>query len=361
MRSTKAIEEPLSKPITVLVVDDSALVRNLLVEGLSADPEIEIVGSAGDADEARDLIMRTHPDVVTLDVEMPQMDGLEFLRRIMPRFPIRAVMVSALTGRGQEVIFNALEAGAVDFVIKPSGGPEALTAAMPMLRAKVKTAAAANVSHWKERLAERSGGVSRATRNASSSNIIVLGASTGGTEAVKVVLQGLPTDGPGVVVVQHMPDEFTRYYAERLDELFPFKCNEARDGQLVRPGSVLVAPGGLQSRIFRTSRGYVMQVGGTERRNGHAPSVDTMLHSVAEQAGPNAAAAVLTGMGRDGAAGLLAARHAGVRTFVQDESSSTVFGMPRAALEEGAVDETTPLAEIPGCLVRWMRETRLAS
>lgn len=349
----------MSKPITVLVVEDSARVRNLLVEGLSADPQIEVVGAAADAYEARDLIERWQPDVVTLDVEMPGMDGLEFLRRIMPRFPIRAVMVSALTRRGQEVTLRALEAGAVDFVSKPTGGTEALSAAMETLRAKVKVAATANVSHWKGQAAEPP--TPAAARSANSNNIIVLGASTGGTEAIKVVLQGLPVDGPGVVVVQHMPDEFTRYYAERLDDLFPFDCAEARDGQLVEPGCVLVAPGGQQSRIARTPNGYVMDVGEKDRCSGHAPSVDAMLHSVAEQAGSNAAAAVLTGMGRDGAAGLLAARKAGVRTFAQDESSSVVFGMPKAALEQGAVDATTPLAEIPTCMVRWLKEMRLAS
>ena len=352
---------PDKKKITVLVVDDSAMVRKLLVDGLSADPELEVVGSAGDAYEARDIIVRKQPDVVTLDVEMPRMDGLEFLRRIMPRMPIRAVMVSALTRRGQEITLRALEMGAVDFVSKPSGGPEALGAAMAMLRQKVKVAAQANVSHWRGRVPERPPRFSTAARRATGSKIVVLGASTGGTEAVKVVLNGMPTEGPGIVIVQHMPDEFTRYYAERLGELFPMKSKVAADGDVVGPGRVFVAPGGVQTRIVRTKDGYVLKVGGRERCNGHAPSVDTAFHSVAEQAGANAAAALLTGMGRDGAAGLLACRQAGCRTFAQDESSSTVYGMPKAALEEGAVDRTTPLVDIPAELVRWMKELKIAS
>ncbi len=351
----------MSKPITVLVVDDSALVRKILIDGLSADPGLQVVGSAGDAYAARDLIVTKQPDVVTLDVEMPRMDGLQFLQRIMPKYPIRAVMVSALTPRGQEITMRALEAGAVDFVCKPSGSPEAMISTLNLLRAKIKVAATANVSHWKGRVVEPPPTFSAGTRGAVASKVIILGASTGGTEAVKIVLQGLPVGGPGVIVVQHMPQEFTRFYADRLGELFPLNCSEARDGQAVAPGSVLVAPGGVQSRIVRTANGFVMKVGGVERCNGHAPSVDTMLHSVAEQAGPNAAAAVLTGMGRDGASGLLVARQAGTRTFAQDESSCAVFGMPKVALEEGAVDRTTPLVNIAPAMVSWMREMRIAS
>ena len=354
-------KQTTKKKITVLVVDDSAMVRKLLVEGLSRDPELEVVGAAADPYEARDLIVRKQPDVVTLDVEMPRMDGLEFLRRIMPRFPIRAVMVSALTERGRDVTLRAMEMGAVDFVFKPSGGLEAISEVMTMLRQKVKAASHANVAHWKGRVAEPPPRFTSEAQKAVASKVIVLGASTGGTEAVKVVLAGLPPEGPGVVIVQHMPDEFTRYYAERLDEMFDFKCSEARDGAVIAPGRILVAPGGVQSRIARTRNGYVMKVGGTERCNLHAPSVDTMFHSVAENAGANAAAVLLTGMGKDGAAGLLACRNAGARTFAQDESSCTVFGMPKAALEEGAVDHTTPLVDMSAEIVRWMKELRLAS
>lgn len=349
------------KKITVLVVDDSAMVRKLLVDGLSEDPEIEVVGAAGDVYEARDMLVRMQPDVVTLDIEMPRMDGLEFLRRIMPRMPIRVVMVSALTGRGQEITLRALEMGAVDFVGKPTGDPDGLRTAMTVLRQKVKIASLANVSHWKGRIPEPTPRFSSATRSQTASKLIVLGASTGGTEAVKVVLNGLPVEGPGIVIVQHMPDEFSRYYADRLNELFPFKASEAKDGDLIVPGRVLVAPGGVQSRILRTADGFMMRVGGMERCNGHAPSVDTMFHSVAEQAGADSAAAILTGMGRDGAAGLLACRQAGARTYAQDESSSTVYGMPKAALEDGAVDRPTPLVDIPVAMVRWMKELRLAS
>ncbi len=349
------------KKITVLVVDDSAMVRKLLVDGLSEDPEIEIVGVAGSAHEARDIIVRKQPDVVTLDVEMPRMDGLEFLRRIMPRMPIRAVMVSSLTRRGQELTLRALEMGAVDFVAKPAGDAEGLGTAMMVLRHKVKLAARANVSHWQGRVPERPPRFSAAARGATGSKVIVIGASTGGTEAVKVVLNGLPAQGPGIVIVQHMPDEFTHYYAERLGELFPMQSKVAADGDVVAPGRVFVAPGGVQTRIVRTVEGFVLRVGGRERCNGHAPSVDTAFHSVAEQAGANAATALLTGMGCDGAVGLLACRQAGSRTFAQDESSCTVFGMPKAALEEGAVDRTTPLVDIPAEMVRWMKELKIAS
>ncbi|MCR9162948.1 MAG: chemotaxis-specific protein-glutamate methyltransferase CheB [Nannocystaceae bacterium] len=349
------------KKITVLVVDDSALVRKLLVEGLSEDPELEVVGAAADAYEARDMIVRKQPDVVTLDVEMPRMDGLEFLRRIMPRMPIRAVMVSGMTRHGQQITLRALELGAVDFVAKPSGGPQNLGSAMTMLRQKVKVASRANVAHWKGRVPEsppkfgpeRSGGIA--------SKLIVLGASTGGTEAIKVVLHGLPREGPGVLVVQHMPEEFSYYYAERLSELFPMKCKVAADGDVLAPGCIFVAPGGVQTRVTRTANGYALKVGGRQQCNGHAPSVDTALSSVAEHAGADAAAALLTGMGRDGAAGLLACRRAGARTLAQDEYSCTVFGMPKAALDTGAVDQSTPLVDIPAELVRWMKELEIAS
>jgi len=352
--------DPKNK-ISVLIVDDSAMVRRLLAEGLSADPGIEVVGTAGDAYEARDLIVRLQPDVVTLDIELPRMDGLEFLRRIMPRMPIRAVMVSALTGRGQEITLRALEMGAVDFVAKPSGGVESLKSTVVMLRQKVRAAAQANVSHWKGRMPEPPPQFSVGAQRETASKLIVLGASTGGTEAMKVVLHGLPLQGPGVVLVQHMPDEFTRLYADRLDEMFEFSCREARHGDAILPGRVLVAPGGRQARVKRTEEGFVFDLGGRERCNGHAPSVDTMFHSVAQEAGPDAVAAIFTGMGRDGATGLLACRQAGAHTLAQDESSCTVYGMPKVALEEGAVDRTTPLIDIPREIVRWMKQLRLAS
>ena len=337
------------------------MVRRVLVRGLSADPELDVVGSAEDPYEAEELIERLRPDVITLDVEMPRMDGLEFLRRTMPKNPMRVVMVSALTGAGQETSLRALELGAIDVVGKPEGGPDALLAGVVAIREKVKIAARANVAHWRGRTAPEPPAFSPSLEASMASRLIAIGASTGGVEATKRVLAGLSRRSSPIVVVQHMPADFLGAYAARLDEQFPQTCLEARDGALLEAGSLFVAPGGVQTRIERTGTGYKLRVGGIQRCSGHVPSVDTLFNSVAEHAGPNAAGVLLTGMGRDGAAGLLAMRRAGAFTVAQDQDTSTVYGMPKVAALEGAVDRGTALFSIPVVLNAWMTRQRLAS
>ena len=338
------------RKIRVLVVDDSSLVRTILSQGLAQDPALEVVGSAPDPYVARDKIVELKPDVLTLDVEMPRMDGVEFLRRLMPQYPLPVVMVSALTKRGQQITLDALEAGAVDFVTKPSTDvARGLSAMMLELRTKIKIAASANVSHHKERRAALfAGKVLSAPKSLAESTdkIIAIGASTGGTEAIKAVISRYPVNTPGVVIVQHMPAGFTRMFAERLNELCPMQVKEAASGDRVMPGRVLIAPGEKQMRLRRSGGIYEVDCQPGEKVSGHCPSVDVLMHSVAEQAGRNAVGVMLTGMGRDGAEGMLAMRRAGARNIAQDEESSVVFGMPKEAHANGGAERLVPLQQI---------------
>lgn len=350
----------MSRKVRVLVVDDSALVRQILTQGLSSDPGIEVVGSASDPYVARDKIVELHPDVLTLDVEMPRMDGVEFLRRLMPQYPIPVVMVSALTQKGKQITLEALEAGAVDFVTKPSSNVAAGLSSMIMeLRAKVKIASTANVSHWKSkrctlpsRPAERSiGALAEST-----DKVIAIGASTGGTEAIKKVITRFAATMPGVVVVQHMPAGFTRMFAERLNQFCPMEVKEAASGDRIIPGRVLIAPGGLQMRVIRSGGTYQVACEPGEPVSGHCPSVDVLMHSVAQHVGANALGVMLTGMGADGAAGMLAMRQAGARNIAQDEATSVVFGMPKVAFERGGAERLVALDDIPGAIGRLLSE-----
>ena len=318
----------VSQKVRVLVVDDSALVRQILTQGLSADPGIEVVGAAADPYQARDKIIQLNPDVLTLDVEMPRMDGVEFLRRLMPQHPVPVVMVSSLTQKGKQITMDALEAGAVDFVSKPTSDvARGLQAMMMELRVKVKIASTANVSHWKSKRitpAPRSAAVSASALAESTDKVIAIGASTGGTEAIKKVITGFPAATPGVVIVQHMPAGFTRMFAERLNQLCPMEVKEAQSGDRVMPGRILVAPGEKQMRVIRSGGFYQVTCEPGEKVSGHCPSVDVMMHSVAKHVGANAVAAMLTGMGSDGADGMLAMRKAGARCIAQDEASCVV-------------------------------------
>ncbi len=340
----------LNRKIRVLVIDDSSLVRTILSQGLAADPGIEVVGSAPDPYVARDRIVELKPDVLTLDVEMPRMDGVEFLRRLMPQYPLPVVMVSALTKRGQQITLDALEAGAVDFVTKPSTDvARGLSAMMLELRTKIKIAASANVGHFKERKAALFAGKVLSTPKAlaeSTDKIIAIGASTGGTEAIRAIITRYPANTPGVVIVQHMPAGFTRMFADRLNELCPMQVKEAANGDRVMAGRILIAPGEKQLRVRRSGGIYEVDCHPGEKVSGHCPSVDVMMHSVAEQVGSNAVGIMLTGMGRDGAAGMLAMRRAGARNIAQDEESSVVFGMPREAYANGGAEKLVPLREI---------------
>jgi len=340
----------MEKKIRVLVVDDSAMIRNILADGLQKDPTIEVVGKAADPYMARDKIVELKPDVITLDVEMPRMDGLEFLKKLMAQYPLPVIMVSALTERGKKITLEALEAGAVDFVTKPKADvARGLDEMMIELRTKVKLAASANVSHFKVARNEtlKTLSVPRALAE-TTDKIIVIGASAGGTEAIKEVITRLPSVSPGVVIVQHMPEGFTKLFAERLNNLSQMFVKEAADGDRVMPGVVLVAPGSYQMSVIRSGGFYRVKCEKGEKVCGHCPSVEVLMRSAAACAGANAVGVMLTGMGSDGAGGMKAMRDAGAKTIAQSEESCVVFGMPKAAINAGGVEFVVSLNDIPG-------------
>lgn len=329
--------------IRTLIVDDSTLVRQLLTSILSSDPQIEVVGTAADPLIAREKIKALNPDVITLDIEMPRMDGLEFLEKIMSLRPTPVVMISSLTQKGVDATMRALEIGAVDFVAKPTID---VTAGLGDLAAeiisKVKTAAQARV-RARRRDPSPACVATGGMRYASTDKVIAIGASTGGVESITTVLMGMPADAPGIVVTQHMPPQFTGSFARRLDSTCQIRVMEASDGTRVLPGHAYIAPGGAHLKLVRSGGNFVCRVGGTERVSGHCPSVDALFSSVAETAAANAVGLILTGMGKDGAAGLLAMRKAGAHTIGQNEATSVVYGMPRVAFEIGAVEEQVDL------------------
>ena len=343
------------KKIKVLVIDDSALVRDILARGLAMDREIEVVGVASDPYVARDKIVQLRPDVLTLDVEMPRMDGVEFLRRLMPQYPLPVVMVSALTKKGAAITVAALEAGAVDVVTKRSTDiARGLNAMLGELREKVKIAAAVNVSAWKSsrkgpprKVRMRSQALAEST-----DKVIAIGASTGGTQAIRRIAQSFPSAMPGVVIVQHMPAGFTKQFAKSLNDVCDMEVKEAVTGDRVMPGRILVAPGGYHMKVRRSGGVYLVECRQGENVCGHCPSVEVLFQSVAKYAGPNAIGVMLTGMGSDGADGMLAMRRAGARTMAQDEASSVVFGMPKVAFEKGGAECLVPLDLIPAKVMR---------
>lgn len=344
------------RKIRVLIVDDSALVRQIVMAGLSADPGIEVVGVAQDPFVARDKIIDLRPDVLTLDVEMPRMDGVEFLRRLMPQFPIPVVMLSSLTQKGKQITLDALEAGAVDFVAKPSGDQgRKLPEVIQELRTKIKIAASANVSHWKEKRAMPPVRPASRDLKESTDKVIALGASTGGTQAITRILPQFPVDTPGMVIVQHMPPGFTKLFADRLNTLCAMEVREAQTGDRIIPGRVLIAPGGMQMKVRRSGGIYEVVCQGDEKVSGHCPSVDVLMHSVAAEVGANSVAVILTGMGGDGAEGMLAMRRKGARTVAQDEATCVVFGMPKVALDKGGAECAKPLDGIPDTVLNYLR------
>jgi two-component system, chemotaxis family, protein-glutamate methylesterase/glutaminase len=334
----------------VLIVDDSALIRQILTEILSKEGQLEVVGAAADPCQAQEKILRLKPDVITLDVEMPRMDGLTFLEKLMRAHPMPVVMVSSLTERGCETTLRALELGAVDFVTKPK--LDIATGVLDQAQeivAKVKAAAGARVrarrvaSEGKAQAVPAAPPV-RTLRTTHS--IVAIGASTGGTEALREVLCAFPPDAPGTVVVQHMPEKFTASFAGRLDSLARIEVREARDNDRVQPGLALIAPGGRHMQLVRSGAEYRVRVFAGDPVNHHCPSVDVLFHSCAKNAEPNAAGVILTGMGNDGAHGLLAMREAGARTFAQDEATCVVFGMPKEAIGLGAAEKVLPLERV---------------
>jgi two-component system, chemotaxis family, protein-glutamate methylesterase/glutaminase len=349
--------EPKSQKIRVLVVDDSALARKILVEGFSKDPQIEVIGAARDPFKALEILSQDRPDVITLDVEMPGMDGVTFLRKYMPQYPIPTIIVSSLTEKGKQVSLDALEAGAVDVVTKPTiGVVDGLPAMMSDLCARVKAAARANV-HLRVREAGQALSPpirqedTQALRE-TTDRVIAIGASAGGVSALANILPAFPPASTGIVIVQHMPGGFTASFAERLDGLSQMHVKEAEHGDRVRPGLVLLAPGGSRHlEIHRSGGEYRIALVPGPKVSGHQPSVDVLFRSVAKYVGRNAVAALLTGMGEDGAAGLLAIRLAGGRTFCQDEATSVVWGMPGVAWKNGAAEAALPLNEVPARLL----------
>jgi len=340
--------------IKVLVVDDSAMVRQLLTEILSQDPQIEVVGTAPDPYIARDKIKRLNPDVLTLDVEMPRMDGVTFLANLMRLRPMPVVMVSSLTEKGADVTLRALELGAVDFVTKPAVDvAHGLEAYAQTLIDKVKAAARVRVRAIGERPQVKrlaSTGLFKST-----DKVIAVGASTGGTEAIKDLLLALPADTPGMVVTQHIPAAFSAPFARRMDGVAAMTVREASDGEPILPGHVYIAPGDRHLRVARSGARYLCRLDDGPRVNRHKPSVDVLFHSVAENVGPNAIGVILTGMGDDGARGLRAMHDAGAYTIAQDEKTSVVWGMPGEAVAHGGVDEVLPLGEIPTRLLQRLR------
>ncbi len=337
------------KPIRVLVVDDAALVRDILIQGLSLDPMIEIVGTAADPYIARDKIVELKPDVISLDVEMPKMDGVEFLRRLMPQYPLPVVMVSSLTQRGKQITLDALEAGAVDFVPKPTSNiAHGLDAMLRELRAKIKIASTVNVSHWKNKKSVKPAGVIKGSKALAESTdkVIAIGASTGGTEAIKTVVARFPATMPGVVIAQHMPAGFTNSFAKRLNELCSMDVKEAESGERVVPGRIFIAPGDYHMTVVRSGGHYKVKCDQGEKVNGHRPSVDVLLHSVAQNVGASAVGVMLTGMGSDGSDGMLAMRKTGAKNVAQDKATSVVFGMPKEAYERGGAERLLSIDEI---------------
>ncbi len=349
----------MARPIRVLVVDDSALVRNILSQGLNLDLGIEVVGTASDPYQARDKIVQLRPDVLTLDVEMPRMDGVAFLRKLMPQHPMPVVMVSSLTQRGKQITIDALEAGAVDFVAKPTSNvATGLNAMIGELQVKVKIASTANVSHWKgKRVETRPQALAGSKALAESTDkVIAIGASTGGTEAIRKVITLFPATTPGVVIVQHMPGGFTKMFSDRLNTLCAMEVKEAQDGDRIRNGLILIAPGGMQMKVIRSGGFYQVKCGGSDKVSGHCPSVDVMMHSVAEHVGSNAVGGMLTGMGGDGSNGMLEMKNAGAHCIAQDEASSVVFGMPKVAYEKGGAERLVPLDKIAQTLLNLLAE-----
>jgi two-component system chemotaxis response regulator CheB len=352
-----------NKKIRVLIVDDSALVRKILTELLGSDPGMEVVGSAPDAFIAREKIKSLNPDVLTLDVEMPKMDGVTFLKNLMRLRPMPVVMVSSLTDHGAEITLDALAVGAVDYLPKPKVDLAAtLGDYREELLEKVRTAARARVRAWEGQIApaapplvvgksltadavlQKAAPISFRTTD----RLIAVGASTGGTEAIKEFLLGMPPDSPGIVIAQHIPKAFSAPFAERMNRTCAMTVYEAQDGQQIRPGHVYIAPGDRHLIVLRSGARWVCKLDDGPAVNRHKPSVDVLFRSVAQQAGHNAIGVILTGMGKDGAAGLKEMREAGSPTIAQDEATSVVWGMPGEAVALGAAAEVLPLSRIAG-------------
>lgn len=342
--------------IKVLIVDDSALIRSVMSEIISSQPDMEVVGVAPDPLVARELIKQTNPDVLTLDVEMPKMDGLDFLEKLMRLRPMPVVMVSSLTERGSEITMRALELGAVDFVTKPKISIQSgMREYTDLISDKIRAASKARIKP-RTVTTEKAAGALPALRNplTSSEKLIIIGASTGGTEAIREFLMQMPSDCPGILIAQHMPEGFTTSFARRLDTLCKISVREAAGDERVLPGHAYIAPGHSHLLLARSGANYVTRIEQTDPVNRHRPSVDVLFRSAAQAAGKNAVGVILTGMGKDGAAGMLEMKTAGAYNFAQDEASCVVFGMPREAIAMGGTHEVGPLNALPGMVLGYL-------
>jgi two-component system chemotaxis response regulator CheB len=332
----------------VLIIDDSKTIRSLLTRVFLEDPALEVVGEASSPIGIEEVVRSLKPDVITLDIHMPGMDGLEYLEKLHPRIRVPVVVVTSISSEESDAVFRALELGAVDYIQKPR--LDELAELAPVFREKIKAAASVRVRSAPGRPSSRRAGsiAARARTHAlDRKTLIAIGASTGGTEALKEVLIRLPKDIPPILIVQHIPPVFSAAFAKRLDELCAFEVKEAEDGDAVRPGRALIAPGGFHMRLKRRTQGDVVTLDQEPPVQRHRPSVDVLFRSVARELGARAIGVILTGMGSDGAEGLLEMKKAKARTIAQDEESCVVFGMPKEAIRVGAVDQVRPLLEVP--------------
>jgi len=335
------------KKIRVLVVDDSAIVRKILSETLNKANDIEVIGTAPDPYVARDKIVSLQPDVITLDVEMPRMDGVTFLKKLMHYRPVPTIIVSSLTPKGSTLALEALESGAVDVVPKP-GSSYSVEELVDTLVEKIRAASLARPLKRAAKFRDKSAAGTKKYNGLrfTTEKIIAIGASTGGTEALRVVLEAMPPNAPGIVIVQHMPEHFTRSFASRLNDLCRIEVAEAQNNELVRPGKALIAPGNFHMLLRRSGAQYLIKIKEAPMVYYQRPSVHVLFESVAKYAGPNAVGALLTGMGSDGAVGMKLMKDAGAGTIVQDEKTCVVFGMPKEAIKAGGVDHILPIDQI---------------
>jgi two-component system, chemotaxis family, protein-glutamate methylesterase/glutaminase len=349
-----------NKKIRLLIIDESQIVRDILTKKLAENPSIEIAEATAEVFQSRDWIAELQPDVVLLDIEMKKINGIEFLRTFMPQFAIPVIVFSSTTQKGKHNTLQALESGAIDFIPKPAKDiARGLEDMMEDLILKIKTASIANVSQWKNRkfdIIKKNQDEEEFIPSEYSTKVIAIGASTGGTEALRKLLCKLPVTMPGIVVVQHMYSGFTKTFADRLNELCPMQVKEAETGDKVLVGRVLIAPCDFHMKIRTVTEGFQVHCESGEKVNGHRPSVEILMMSVAEHAGPHAIGIILTGMGTDGAVGLKAMKNTGARTIAQDASTSVVFEMPKNAFEMDCVDTLLPLEEIPDYLIKLVNE-----
>jgi two-component system chemotaxis response regulator CheB len=344
--------------INVLIVDDSAIVRKVITEELSRYDDIEIIGTAVDPYIARDKIIELRPDVITLDLEMPRMDGLSFLAKLMKHFPMPVVVLSSLTPQNSELAMKALDLGAVEVLCKP-GAAYSTKNISHNLAIAIRSAASARIDRNPQKARKVvDTGKTRDLLVQTTNKVIAIGASTGGTKAIEAVLCGIPAVAPGIVIVQHMPENFTTSFAQRLNEVCPMQVREARNNDHVVPGVALIAPGNKHMVLHRSGGTYLVKIKGGPRVHYQRPSVDVLFQSVAKHAGRNAVGTILTGMGADGAKGLKAMRDSGAHTVAQDESTCVVFGMPKEAIKLGAANEIVPLSRVSMAIINSLNGRR---